>query len=87
MQKRLTVSSPMLKRGIFSPMRLTLLTIGGLEYVMSVVMSAYFPQPEANDSTKVFVLHSMVYMMTFVVGCAYIFHNGSRFVDESSRKV
>ena len=77
----------MLKRGIVSPMRLTLLTIVGLEYVMSVVLNAYFPQPETNDRTKVLVLHSMVYMMTFVAGAAYIFYNGSRFVDEPSRKV
>ena len=86
-QRKLTVTSPMLKRGVVSPMRLTLLTIVGIEYAMSLVLSTYFPQPEANDSWKVFILHSMVYVMTFVAGAAYIFKNGARFVDEPSRKV
>lgn len=42
-QKKLTVSSPMLKRGLLSPLRLTLLTIVGVEYLMATLMNAYFP--------------------------------------------
>lgn len=77
-QKKLTVSSNLVKRGWFTSLKLTFMSILAALYITSVLLTTYFPypEPELNDSfteQKVQTLHTLIYTGVFLLGISYIY--------------
>ena len=79
-------------RSALSPIRIALISLVGFMFLARFLLKESFPHPEelsgvqnSENSTKILVLHSLVYFGVLMVGILGIQYNGKAFVDDCSR--
>ena len=79
-------------RSALSPIRIALISLVGFMFLTRFLLQESFPYPEesngaqdSENSTKILILHSLVYFGVLMVGILGIQYNGKAFVDDCSR--
>ena len=97
-QGHITATQKLNPRSLMSPIKVALLALFGTVLLTKfVLLEQLFPHPDPGlaaltsqadfDSAymRISILHTLVFMGVFVVGALGIQHNGSLFVDDTSR--
>ena len=79
-------------RSALSPIKIALISLVGFMFLARFLLKETFPYPDessgvqnSENSTKIFILHSLVYFGVLMVGILGIQFNGKAFVDNCSR--